>query len=74
MKRFPEKDTRDGSLTLMIPRPVCRSCGTVVDENDKPVKLDAFGGEMASNKMPGQKTGDDGKFRYAAKEEVIASS
>ena len=32
-----------------------------------------FGGEMASNKMDPQKTGDDGKFAYAAKsgDEVV---
>ena len=65
---------RDGSATSILARgnPIE---GVVHDQDGKPIKgaRVMYGGDMASNKMDPQKTGDDGKFAYAAKagDEVV---
>jgi protocatechuate 3,4-dioxygenase beta subunit len=73
-KKFSQAQARDGSATCILARGIPIE-GVVVDQDDKPIKgaRVIFGGEMASNKMDPQKTGDDGKFAYAAKtgDEVV---
>jgi hypothetical protein len=67
-KKFSAAQARDGSISLMIPRGVPIE-GVVTGADDKPVAGASvnYGGDMASNKMPLQKTDSEGKFEYAAK-------
>lgn len=73
LKRFTPEQMRSGAQ-LILARGVPIE-GVVLDTDGKPIKgaRVTYGGEMASNKMPAQKTDDTGKFAYAAKpgEEVV---
>ncbi len=67
-KKFSASQARDGSIALVIPRGVPIE-GVVTGADDKPLAGASvnYGGDMASNKMPLQKTDSEGKFEYAAK-------
>ncbi len=64
-KKFSAAQARDGSIALVIPRGVPIE-GVVTGADDKPLAGASvnYGGDMASNKMPLQKTDSEGKFEY----------